>query len=118
MIRQRLLVETLISRTITRRGPVFMYRRPQGPPVTSDETLDRWLHKTTQTFDFAPLFNGDQHQARIVAERYLEHLKKEARREGMDWSALAARLNQVSPFLRRGFQTFFSFFDSATRTRS
>jgi len=116
MIRQTLLVETLVTRTITRRGPVFMYRRPQGPPVTSDDSIDRWLHKTTQAFDFSPMFNGDQYQSRIVAERYLAHLKKESAREGMDWGEVASRLKQISPHLRRGFQTFFSFFDASVRT--
>lgn len=116
MIRARLLSENLIARRMTRQGEIFMYRRPQGPPSGSNEAVDRWLHQVTQSFDFSPLFNGDQQQARGVAQRYLEHLKQEARRDRMKWPEIAARLKQISPHLRRGFQTFFAFYDAALRS--
>lgn len=114
MIREPLLLETLVSRRMTRQGEIFMWRRPQGPPP-GDDQIDRWLHQATQSFDFAPLFNGDQQQARIVAQRYIEHLKKTASQDGIDWRSVKERLKQVSPHLRRGLRTFFAFYDAAIR---
>jgi len=111
-----LLVETLITRRMTRQGQIYMFRKPQGPPVTDDRHLDQWLHKATQSFDFSPIFSGDQQQARIVAQDYLQHLKKEASRERLEWGPLARRLKQVSPHLRRGFSTFFAFYDGSLRS--
>jgi len=116
MIRQTLLAENLISRQLTRVGPVFMFRKPQGPPVADDASVDRWLHKTTQAFDFSPLFMGDQFQARVVAQRYTEHLKKQARRDDLEWSSVSKRLKEISPHLLRGFRTFFAYYDGAVRT--
>lgn len=116
MRRQPLLLETLITRRMTRQGNIYMFRRPAGPPP--NETLDRWIHKATQTFDFTPVFNGDQQQARWVAQDFLKHLEQEAKRDGMDWSAVRTRLRQTSPYLRRGLQTFFVYYDGKVRSGS
>lgn len=116
MNRTPLLLETLTSRRTTRAGPLYLFRRPAGPPATNDVYLDQWLHKIGQTFDFTPLLNGDQLQARDVALGYLKHLKTEAKREGMDWAPLAARLKQISPHIRRGLMSFHSYFDANLKT--
>jgi hypothetical protein len=118
MIRQSLLVETLIQRRTTRKGQIYLYRRPTGPPTLHDDALDRWLHKATQVFDFTPLVNGDQIQAREVAMGYIRHLKQEASSDGLAWKDVSARLRQINPHLRRGFQTFAAYFDAQTRTAS
>lgn len=109
-------METLITRRMTRQGPIYMFRRPAGPPPNED--VDRWIHKATQSFDFTPLFNGDQQQARWVAQGFLKHLQMEARRDHMDWDEVRARLRQSAPFLRRGFQTFFVYYDSKLKSGS
>jgi hypothetical protein len=99
---------------MTRQGNIYMFRRPAGPPP--DEEIDRWLHKATQVFDFTPLFNGDQQQARWVAQDYLRHLQQEAKRDGMDWGDVRARLRQASPYLRRSLVTFFTYYDGRIRS--
>jgi hypothetical protein len=101
---------------MTRQGPIYMYRRPSGPPPNDE--VDRWVHKATQTFDFTPLFNGDMQQARWVAQDFLKHLQQEARREGVDWSVAKARLRQASPYLRRGLMTFFAYYDGRLKSGS
>jgi len=82
----------------------------------SDNSLDKWIHGATQTFDFTPLFNGDQIQAREVAEGYLKHLKKEASHSEMDWEVVSKRLKESSPHLRRGLMTFFAYYDGRVKT--
>jgi hypothetical protein len=114
VIRQRLLGEALVSRTATRSGPVFSYRKPQGPPPGAD-TIDRWLHKTIQTFDLTPLVSGDRLQTSMLADHLLDYLKSEATRAGVDWSAVAARLKQSSPHLRQGLLAFSSNYDARLR---
>lgn len=109
-------METLVRRRMTRQGNIYVYRRPTGPPP--NETMDRWIHKASQVFDFTPVFNGDQQQARWVAQDYLNHMQTEAKRDGMDWNAVRARLRQSSPFLRRGLQTFFAYYDGKIRSGS
>jgi hypothetical protein len=107
-------MEALIRRRMTRQGEIYMFRRPTGPPP--NETTDRWIHKATQLFDFTPLFNGDQQQARWVAQDYLKHLKTEANRDGTDWDTVRDRLRQASPYLRRSLQTFFVYYDGKLRS--
>lgn len=107
-------MESLITRRMTRQGNIYMFRRPTGAPP--NETMDRWLHKATQTFDFTPLFNGDQQQARWVAQDFLKHLKTEAADDGMDWEEVRSRLRQASPYLRRGLMTFFVYYDGRVRS--
>jgi hypothetical protein len=114
VIRQPLLMETLITRRMTRQGKIYMFRRPAGAPPNED--LDRWVHKATQTFDFTPLFNGDQQQARWVAQDFLKHMREEANRDGKDWVEVRARLRKQSPYLRRGLQTFFVYYDGKLRS--
>lgn len=116
MIRQALLCESLIARRMTRQGTIYMFRRPTGPPP--NEKLDRWIHKATQIFDFTPLFNGDQQQARWIAQDFLQHMRQEAKRDRMDWSEVRERLRQSSPYLRRGLNTFFAFYDGKIRSGS
>ena len=101
---------------MTRQGQIYLYRRPSGPAVPADEKIDRWLHQTTQGFDFTPLFNGDQLQARELADHYIRYLKQEARRAKIEWPEVQKRLQQVNPHLRRGFQTFASYFDARVKT--
>jgi len=116
MNRTPLLLETLTTRQTTRSGPVYLFRRPAGPPVTNDVYIDRWLHETGQKFDFTPLFNGDQMQARTVAQGYIKHLKDQAKKDGMDWDVISRRLKEISPHILRSLRTFHSYFDARLKT--
>ena len=113
MKRRPLLLETMVSRRMTRQGEIYTYRRPAGPPP--NEAVDRWLHKTAQVFDFTPLFNGDQQQARWVAQDYIKHLRDQANRDGMDWDEVKERLRQAGPHVRRALNTFFVYYDSQVK---
>jgi len=101
---------------MTRQGPIYMYKRTAGPPPNDD--LDRWIHKATQAFDLTPVMSGDQQQARWVAQDYFNYLKTQARRDGMDWKTIVARLKQVAPFLRRSLASFFTYYDAQARNAS
>lgn len=114
LVRTTLLNENLISRRMTRQGDVYAFRKPAGPPP--NEELDRWLHRVVQVYDFTPLFNGDQQQARYVAQGFLKHLKDAAKREGRDWKAVVNRLRRVSPFMRRSLYAFFAYYDGLLRS--
>ena len=109
-------MESLITRRMTRQGPIYMFRRPTGPPP--NDAVDRWVHKAAQSFDFTPVFNGDQQQARWVAQDYIKHLQSEARRDGMDWGVVRARLRESAPYLRRGLHTFFVHYDGKLKSGS
>jgi len=116
--RQTLLLETLLKRQITRPGPVYLYRKPQGPPLASKEKLDRTLWAITQGFDFGPLMTGDQQQARQVAQEYLSYLRKRAAQHKVPYSELRRRLKEISPHMRRGLMTFYTYFDAKVKTAS
>jgi hypothetical protein len=118
MKRTPLLIETLVTKQITRPGPIYMYRRPMGPrpPTLKGEKLNRFLHKVGQHFDFAPLMNGDQQQARQIAGDYYKHVLASARQEGISEEEIKRRLKDISPHLRRGLMTFFTYFDAKLKT--
>jgi hypothetical protein len=113
--RQQLLVETLVKRQMTRQGEIYMFRKPMGPPP-GDLKIDKFLHRIAQLFDFGPLFNGDQQQARQVARDYIGHLKKHAAREKIPWGKVSGRLRRSSPHLRNGLLTFFVYYDARIKS--
>ena len=117
IVRRPLLIETLVSRQITRPGPVYMYRKPGGPPQPTDKKLDRTLWNITQSFDFSPLMNGDQQQARQVAQDFLSFLKKRSSQDGLEYRGIVDRLKKISPHIRRSMLTFHSYLDAQIKTK-
>ena len=116
MKRKPLLLETLVTKKITRTGDTYLYRRPTGPRPASREQINRVLHKANQHFDFGPLMTGDQQQARQVALDYFRYLKGEAKTQGVSDAELIDRLKQTSPHLRRSLLTFFTYLDAKVKT--
>jgi hypothetical protein len=61
---------------------------------------------------------GDQQQARQVAEDYFAHLKKSADQQRIPFEDLKKRLKEISPHLKRGLLTFFTYFDGKLKAGS
>ena len=116
--RSPLLVETLVSKQITRPGPIYLYRRPTGPKATTIgmEKLNRFLHRAAQHFDLGPVLNGDQQQARQVATDYYNHIMREAKQAKIPEEEIKKRLKDISPHLKRSLMTFFTYFDAKLKT--
>lgn len=116
MNRTPLLLETLVTRRITRPGPIYLYRRPAGPRPPKKESINRFLHRAAQHFDFGPIMTGDQQQARQVAGDYYQHLKQAAKESGISEKEIKDRLKEISPHLRRSLNTFFTYLDAKIKT--
>lgn len=116
MRRSELLIESLMQRQMTRQGPIYLYKKPVGPPATSDEKLSKFLWDTAQRFDLSPIIHGDQQQARWVAQDFVAFLKKRAAQERIPFEEVRKRMKTIGPHMRRSVATFYTYLDAKVRS--
>ena len=116
MERQPLLIETLLSRRISRAGSVFAYRPTVGPPAVHDQKIDKFLHYANQQYDMGPILKGDQQQARTIALDYLNYIKQQAKKANLPEDAVMRRLKESMPHIKRSLLTFYTYLDAKVKT--
>lgn len=116
-LNRRPLLETLVTKQITRTGGVYLFRPTVGPPAVSNQKIDRFLHDANQRFDLGPILKGDQQQSRQIALDYLRFIKSEANRLKIPKKETMARLRNSLPHIRRSLLTFFTYLDAQVKTK-
>lgn len=111
------LLETLVTKQITRTGGVYLFRPTVGPPAVSSQKIDRFLHDVNQRFDLGPILKGDQQQSRQLAFDYMRFVKSEAERLKVPKEETMKRLRNSLPHIKRSLLTFFTYLDALVKTK-
>lgn len=115
MDREPLLIETLLSRRISRSGDVYSFRPTVGPPAVGNQKIDKFLHRANQRFDISPVLKGDQQQAKQTALDYFKFIKNEADKAKLPEKEVMGRLKGSMPHLKRSMLTFYSYLDARVK---